>query len=220
MALPKLVIFDCDGVLVDTERPTNSVIVSNLSRYGLHLTLEECLNLFVGGTIANIAEKVRAMGYPLPENWVEEMYEEMFARLRQGVDTVPGVLDVLDRLDDVGVPHCLGSNGPMAKMEITLTSSGLWQRLEGRIFSAHVIGLEHAKPAPGLFLHACDAMGVAPEHTIVVEDSHSGATAAKAAGMRCFGYCAETPREQLIEAGATPFDRMAELSGLLGMEPH
>ncbi len=218
MLLPELVIFDCDGVLVDTEGPVNSVMVDNLSRYGLHLSVEECIKLFVGGTIASVAKKVRSMGYDLPTNWTDEFYEEMFARLEKGVSVIPGVLDVMDKLDSQSIPYCIGSNGPMEKMEITLKPSNLWQRLEGRIFSAHTIGLEFAKPAPGLFLHVSDFMGVPPEAAVVIEDSYNGAVAANTAGMKCFGYCAETPRERLIEAGARPFDNMFELPYLLGLK--
>ena len=78
--------------------------------------------------------------------------------------------------------------------------------------------MEHAKPAPGLYLHAARAMGVTPEQAVVIEDSYNGACGAQAAGIRCFGYCAMTPRHQLIEAGATPFDDMADLIGLLDLD--
>lgn len=217
MLPPKLVIFDCDGVLVDTERVTNDVLAASLSRHGPSLTTEECLARFVGGTMASVGEKARSEGYDLYDTWVDELYAEMFERLRQGVDTVPGVLDVLDQLDEAGVSYCVGSNGPMAKMEITLSPSALWQRMAGRIFSPHVIGMQHAKPAAGLYLHAAKAMGVTPDEAVVIEDSFSGASGAKAAGIRCFGYCASTSQERLVEAGATPFDDMRALPGLLNL---
>lgn len=214
---PKLVIFDCDGVLVDTEGVANGAVADNLSRYGPKLTADECIEQFVGATMADVGRQARERGYALPDAWLDEIYAEMFARLAEGVEPLPGILDVLDHLDRIALPYCVGSNGPMAKMEITLGPSGLWQRLEGRIFSPHVIGMEHAKPAPGLYLHAARAMGVAPEDAVVIEDSFSGASGAKAAGIRCFGYCAMTPRADLIAAGATPFDDMAELPRLLGL---
>ncbi|MGI9424503.1 MAG: HAD family hydrolase, partial [Hyphomicrobiaceae bacterium] len=112
MPMPKLVIFDCDGVLVDTEPPTNAVIATNLARYGLELTVTQCVELFMGGTMASVAEKVREMGYPLPRDWTDEIYQELFARLAEGVSVIPGVLDVLDGLDADAVPYCVGSNGP------------------------------------------------------------------------------------------------------------
>lgn len=217
MLPPKLVIFDCDGVLVDTEGATNDVLAASLSRHGPPLTSEECLARFVGGTMASVGEKARTEGYDLHDTWVDELYAEMFERLRKGVDTIPGVLDVLDQLDEAGVPYCVGSNGPMAKMEITLMPSGLWQRMAGRIFSPHVIGMQHAKPAAGLYLHAATAMGVTPAEAVVIEDSFSGASGAKAANIRCFGYCASTSKIQLLEAGAIPFDDMRDLPQLLNL---
>ena len=217
MIPPKLVIFDCDGVLVDTEGATNDVLAASLSRYGPSIMPEECINRFVGGTMASVGAKARSEGYDLPDMWVDGLYAEMFDRLRQGVDLLPGIIDVLNQLDDLNVPYCVGSNGPMAKMEITLTPAGLWQRMQGRIFSPHVIGMQHAKPAPGLYLHTAQAMGTAPADAVVIEDSFSGASGAKAAGIRCFGYCATTSRERLVEAGAIPFDDMRALPRLLNL---
>ncbi len=214
---PKLVIFDCDGVLVDTEGATNAVLAANLSRYGPALTPAQCLEVFVGGTMKSVGEDARASGYDLPEGWLDEIYAEMFARLREGVEVLPGIVDVLDTLDRQAIPSCIGSNGPMAKMEITLKPSGLWQRFDGRIFSPHVIGMANAKPAPGLFLHAAREMGVAPADAVVIEDSYFGACGARAAGIRCFGYCADTPRDRLQEAGAIPFDDMTALPDLLNL---
>lgn len=215
MMPPKLVIFDCDGVLVDTEWATNDVLSISLSRYGPAITPAECMDRFVGGTMASVGEKAQAEGYDLPATWVDDLYAAMFAQLRKGVELLPGIVDVLDRLDSLGVAYCVGSNGPMAKMEITLGPSGLWQRLQGRIFTPHVIGMQHAKPSPGLYLHAAQTMGVAPSDAVVIEDSFSGASGARAARIRCFGYCATTPRERIIEAGAIPFDNMRNLPQLL-----
>lgn len=214
---PKLVIFDCDGVLVDSEGATNDVVAANLSRYGTAISTEQCIARFVGGTMADVGRQARAAGYDLPDNWIDEIYQEMFARLAEGVDLLPGIVDVLDQLDQSDIPYCIGSNGPMKKMEITLTPSGLWQRMAGRIYTPHVIGMQHAKPAPGLFLHAARAMNAAPEDAVVIEDSYSGACGARAAGIRCFGYCATTSRQRLLDAGATPFDDMAALPKLLNL---
>ena len=215
---PELVIFDCDGVLVDTEGATNALLADNLSRYGPALTAEQCIEKFVGGTMADVGRHAQNDGYDLPDTWIDEIYREMFARLAEGVDLLPGVMDMLDQLDRSAIPYCVGSNGPMKKMEITLGPSGLWQRLEGRIFSPHVIGMEHAKPAPGLFLHAAHAMGVAPADAIVVEDSYGGACAARSAGIRCFGLVGMTSKSRLLEAGAIPIDEIADLSTFLKLD--
>lgn len=212
---PQLVIFDCDGVLVDTETATSIVVAASLSRFGPAITPAKCAEIFIGGTMASDAIQARQMGYDLPDTWVDNIYAAMFAKFAEGVALIPGVLDVLDQLDKAGIASCIGSNGPMTKMEITLTPSGLWDRFQGRIFSPHVIGLEHAKPAPGLYRHAAQAMGAASGDAVVIEDSFSGATGAQAAGIRCLGYCATTSREQLEAAGAIAFDDMADLPRLL-----
>jgi len=167
--------------------------------------------------MVDVGRQARTAGYGLPDDWIDEIYAEMFARLAEGVDLLPGIVDVLDHLDRRAIPHCVGSNGPMRKMEITLGPSGLWERFEGRIFSPHVIGMEHAKPAPGLFLHAARAMDVAPEDAVVIEDSYSGACGARAAGIRCFGLIGMTSKNRLLEAGATPFNDIAALPNLLNL---
>lgn len=212
---PELVIFDCDGVLVDTEGPTNEVLAKTLSQYGPAISARESMARFVGGTMADVARRAKADGYNIPECWTEEIYGAMFDRLRQGIELIPGVVDVLDRLDASGIPYCVGSNGPMEKMDITLVQTGLMARLEGRIYSPHVIGLEFAKPSAGLYLHALKQMGYEAGGAVVIEDSASGARGAKNAGIRCFGYTAETKAEVLEAEGAIPFDDMAQLPDLL-----
>jgi len=212
---PKLVIFDCDGVLVDSEGATNEVLAKNLSNYGPTLSQQECIDNFVGGTMAGLADKARGLGYDLPDDWLDEIYAAMFERLAEGVPVIEGVVDVLDALDRSDIPYCVGSNGPMEKMDITLVNAGLMDRLKGRIYSPHVIGMEHAKPAPGLYLHAARTMGFAPADCAVIEDSASGAKGAQAAGIRCFGYTGETPADVLEAVGAITFASMHGLPELL-----
>lgn len=214
---PDLVIFDCDGVIVDSEPLTNAVLADQLRPYGLDLSPEEAASRFVGGTMAQTAERVRALGHDLPEDWVDGIYAAMFERLRQGTPLIEGVVEVFDRLDVAGIPCCIASNGPMAKMEITLGQNGLLERFQGRIFSAHDVGPENAKPNPGLFLIAAETMGFGPGGSLVIEDTATGARAAKAAGMVCFGHAADTPVEKLTAEGATPFFAMADLPELLGI---
>lgn len=211
---PDLVIFDCDGVLVDSEPVSNRLLVENLARHNLRLSLDQAMALFVGGTMAGVRDKARAMGAVLPEDWVDEIYAETYTRLRQGVDAIPGVACVLDALDAAGVPYCVGSNGSDQKMAITLGGTGLLPRFAGRLFSAHAYGV--AKPDPDLFLIAARALGVPPARAVVIEDSATGALAAKRAGMACFGY-APQGGAALAEHGAQVFGDMATLPGLLGL---
>ncbi|MEX0283877.1 MAG: HAD family hydrolase [Paracoccaceae bacterium] len=207
--MTKLVIFDCDGVLVDSEGPTNEVLSRNLARYGLTLAPQDCNALFVGGTMAGVGDRVRQMGTPLPDDWIDEIYGEVYARLAEGIDPIEGIFDVLDRLDTVGLPYCVASNGSLEKMRITLGQSGLWNRFEGAMFSAHELGV--AKPDPGLFLAAARHFDMQPQDCLVVEDSASGVTAAARAGMPCVAYAAHGDGAALRALGAEPIHHMREL---------
>lgn len=210
-----LIIFDCDGVLVDSEPVTNRLMAEEMTAHGLPMSTEQAMDQFVGGTIRSVYENAVGMGAELPDDWVAHFYERMIGVLRSEVTIIPGIVDVLDALDRSGIPYCVGSNGPMLKMDATLKVTGLWDRMEGRIYSAHDVGI--AKPDPGLFLYAARDMGFSAKACTVIEDSASGARAAHAAGMRCYGYTRDTPEGKLTAHGALPFSNMAELPGLLGV---
>ncbi len=208
-----LVIFDCDGVLVDSEPLSNQVLVDNLGRYGLDLTLEDSVGFFLGGTMAGVRDKARALGADLPDDWINEVYAETYERLRQGVALMPGIRDLLDRLDHHGIPFCVASNGSPDKMAITLGQNGLWDRFQGAMFSAHQLGT--AKPDPEMFLLAAQHFGASAP--VVIEDSHNGVTAAMRAGMRCLGFAPEGGGAKLSEIGAEVFTDMADVPRLLGI---
>ncbi len=213
---PAAVLFDCDGVLVDSEPVTDRVIAESLSRHGLPFDAAEVHALFLGGTMAGVAETARRLGADLPPDWVDRIYEEMFAALALGTALIPGIEAVLDALDAAGIPYAVGSNGPHRKMEITLGQHpGLHRRLRGRIFSRHDVG--RPKPAPDLYLHAAAALGAPPAACAVVEDSVPGARAARAAGMTCLGYAPRDDGARLAAEGARPFAAMADLPALLGL---
>jgi HAD superfamily hydrolase (TIGR01509 family) len=212
---PALVIFDCDGVLVDSEPITRRVLAESLTRHGLPMSEEDCADLFVGGTLEGVYRSALGRGAALPGDWVAQIYAACFTVLAEEVGPVPGIGAALDRLDEAGLSYCVASNGPMRKMEITLGRCGMMERLAGRLFSAHEVG--SAKPDPGLFLHAAAEMGAAPGACTVVGDSANDAIAARAAGMRCLGFSRETPAARLAEHGAATFDDMAGLPGLLGL---
>ncbi|KIC45109.1 haloacid dehalogenase [Ruegeria sp. ANG-S4] len=208
-----LVIFDCDGVLVDSEPLSNQVLVDNLSRYGLKLTVTESLGLFLGGTMAGVHEKARQMGADLPDDWVDQIYAEIYEGLRKGVAVMPGVPQLLDTLDDRAIPACVASNGSPEKMQITLGQNGLWERFSNMVFSAHVLGT--AKPDPKMFQIAAQHFGAS--QAVVIEDSASGVTAAARANMRCLAYAPEGGGEKLADLGAEVFTDMAEVPRLLGI---
>ena len=210
---PELVIFDCDGVLVDSEVAANTVLVDNLKQYNLSLTLSQCMDLFVGGTMAGVEKEAKNLGARLPANWIDEIYHETYTRLKQGVPAINGVVAILDRLDAKNIPFCVASNGSEEKMGITLGQTGLLPRFENNMFSAHTLGT--AKPDPKMFLYAANAYNKVPASCAVIEDSPSGAKAARRAAMKCFGYAPHNDGRKLAKEGAEVFQHMAELTRLL-----
>lgn len=212
---PALVIFDCDGVLVDTETVGNTVIASSLSRCGLKITPDEAISYFAGGTIAAVAEEAERRGAVLPDNWVAQTYAEIFARLREGVAVINGVFPLIDRLDALGIARAVASNGPMEKMQITLGPSGLWDRFAGRIYSGHDHG---PKPAPDMIYRIMADAGVTPAQTVMIDDMPSGCQAAHAAGIRCLGYIADGDSNRLEGTGAEPIHTMQAVAAALGLQ--
>lgn len=208
-----LVIFDCDGVLVDSEVISNQVLADNLAGYGLHLTLPECMSLFVGGTMVGVRDKARGMGADLPEDWIDQVYAETYDRLRAGVPLVSGVADLLAALDQRGIPYCVASNGSPDKMQITLGQNGLWDRFKDVMFSAHVLGT--GKPDPKMFQLAAEHFGA--QVPVVIEDSHNGVTAAIRANMRCLAYAPHGGGDRLADLGAEVITDMSQAHPLLGL---
>jgi HAD superfamily hydrolase (TIGR01509 family) len=212
MAPLELVIFDCDGVLVDSERIAVKVDVEVFARLGLTLTEADVVERFVGRSDEYIVSELEhELGHPLAQDWEEEftpLYREAFAvELRP----VPGVSEALDQID---IRTCVASSGSHEKMRYTLGLTGLYERFAGRIFSVSEVA--RGKPAPDIFLHAARQMGVAPARCAVVEDSRWGVEAARAAGMRAFGYAGGlTPAERLAGDGTVVFDDMRQLPRLL-----
>lgn len=213
---PKAVLFDCDGVLVDSEPLTFDMLASDFTRFGLPVTAMEVAEHFTGGTIPDVAVRARALGAALPDEWVADFYERLFARLATGVPVIPGVHEVLDRLDAAGIPYAVGSNGSTRKMAITLgRHPRLWNRLHDRLFSGQDLGMP--KPSPGLWLHCAAFLGVAPGHCVVVDDSKVGCRGARTAGIPAMGFAAHGDGAGLAAEGATVFTRMQDLPGLLGL---
>jgi HAD superfamily hydrolase (TIGR01509 family) len=213
---PKAVIFDCDGVVVDSEEMTFDLLVDEFAQHGLILTRDVIARDYIGGTMADVAVRARAGGANLPEDWVGRFYDRLYTHLAKGTPLIPGILDVLDRLDAHGIPYAIGSNGSDAKMQITLGQHpGLIARFRGHLYSGQTLG--RPKPAPDLYLHAARALGADPDTCVVIEDSPTGARAARAAGIRCLGYAAHTPASRLVAEGAEPFSAMADLPALLNL---
>lgn len=206
-----LVIFDCDGVLVDSERLAVRVESRLLGRLGWAISEDEVLDRFVGRSDAYMLGEIeRALGRPVPE-W-QGLYEEHLHRAFR--DELAAVEGVEAALDELAIPTCVASSGTHEKMALTLGLTGLHDRFAGRIYSATEV--DHGKPAPDLFLLAAERCGVAPDRCVVVEDSRSGVEAARAAGMRSLGYAGGlTPQTWLEGPGTTVFTDMAALPGLI-----
>ena len=212
MRSPALVIFDCDGVLVDSEHLSHRVLHEMLLEQGVAISYEETIDRFMGTSTSGFLEGVSALcGGSIPDGFLGRFREETLAAFAETLTAVPGVEEMLLSLP---VPYCVASNGRHFKMQATLGKTGLLKHFENRIFSSEDVA--NPKPAPDLFLHAARTLGANPRECIVVEDSPTGVLAARAAGMRVLGYSAMTPSNRLAEAGAhAVFGSMSQLPPLL-----
>jgi HAD superfamily hydrolase (TIGR01509 family) len=211
--MTRSVIFDCDGILVDSEQISNRVLAGLLTDAGLPTTYEQCLHAYRGRSLASVLALASARhGAPLAADIPARYYAAVKQAFVRDLQPVPGVVAALERID---LPSCVASSGPHHKMAVTLRHTGLWERFEGRIFSASEV--PHGKPAPDLFLHAAARMSFDAAATAVVEDSVPGVEAARAAGMRALAFArgSAADAEALAAAGGEPFHDMAELPDLL-----
>jgi len=215
----ELVIFDCDGVLVDSERIAIRVDGIMLERLGWPLSEKEIIERFVGRPHDFMVSEIEtAIGRPLPPGWEEEfrpLYDEAFTAELVAVD---GIGDTLDHLaaKHAELPICVASSSSHRSIRRSLELTGLRHHFEERIFSVEDVA--NGKPAPDVFLHAADRMGFDPSVCAVVEDSAHGVTAGRAAGMRVFGFGGGvTPAERLVGPDTVVFHDMRELPVLLGL---
>jgi len=211
--MTELVIFDCDGVLVDSENIGKSVLAQAATQEGAAIGADEALQLFRGLSMAEcVAEIERRSGRRVHDNFVADVRRAMATAFESDLRAIEGIHAALAAITR---PVCVASNGTMAKMEHMLRLTNLLGHFEGRIFSAYDIGAW--KPDPGLFLHAAQALGAEPSRCIVVEDSLSGIRAAHAAGMRVLGYTAGDAHaiSELGTECADLFHSMDELPALL-----
>jgi HAD superfamily hydrolase (TIGR01509 family) len=205
----ELVIFDCDGVLVDSDRISLRIQAERISALGLEMSYEDCVRDFLGlGMKATLQIVAERLGRPVPEGWEAELDVAVREGFRRELEPVPGVVEALAEIE---LPTCVASSGSHDKMRFTLGLTELWDCFAGRIFSADEV--QRGKPAPDLFLHAASRMSTRPERCIVVEDSPFGVAGAKAAGMSALGFAA-TPTARL-DGADTVFTSMADLPGLI-----
>jgi HAD superfamily hydrolase (TIGR01509 family) len=212
---PDLVIFDCDGVLVDSERIAVRIDALVLAELGWPLSEQEVIERFVGRPEAYMVEQIElALGRELAADWdaaYRPLYREAFEAELEPVD------GVIEALDGIPAPTCVASSSSHERLRHTLGLTGLLERFDGRIFSADDV--RNGKPAPDLFLHAAATLGADPARCAVVEDSRYGVEAARAAGMRAFGYAGGlTAADRLAGPATTVFDDMRELPALLAVD--
>jgi len=207
-----LIIFDCDGVLVDSELLSCNALIDCLRRHAIDVDLDTAVDRFLGRSAQAVSDYCASFDRVLPEDFFAELRIAVRAAFAAALKAVPDAARVLESLT---TPYCVASSSDLDRMDYSLRLTGLSPLIAGRVFSAEMVS--HGKPAPDLFLHAAAGMGAAPERTLVVEDSVSGVRAGKAAGMTVWGfvggshYAARDGRALLMAAGADRiFDRMAD----------
>jgi HAD superfamily hydrolase (TIGR01509 family) len=211
----ELVIFDCDGVLVDSEGISNGVLARMLTREGLPTTLREARRDYQGLLLTDIRRQAEAkLGRPLPPDWLAEYEHERAAAFRRDLGPVAGAAEAVQRVKVAGLKVCVASQGALEKTRMTLGLTGLRDLFPPHaLFSAHDV--PRPKPDPALFLHAAATMNTEPAACVVIEDTSSGITAAVAAGMRAIGYTADSDEDALRSAGAEIISSLEEIPELL-----
>jgi len=209
---PDLIIFDCDGVLVDSEVLSCRCLSEALAGYGINLGLDQALDQFLGRSMTAVLDYYEAKGGLIPEQFSAELRAGVRAAFLSALCPIDGVGSVLEGLQ---IPHCVASSSDFDRVSFSLSLTGLAPHFDGRLYTSQMV--EHGKPAPDLFLYAAEKMRADPRRTLVIEDSVSGVTAGKAAGMTVWGfvggshYQSRDGKAILSEAGADRvFGRMAD----------
>ena len=214
----RLVIFDCDGVLVDSELVANRVTAEVITRNGWPITAEEAERRFIGLKLEAMVPLVEAeLGRPLPSDWVAEVTGLLVDTLGRESTPIPHVIPALHAITAMGLPWRVASNSSHAEMDAKFRCIGITDLVTGRIHS--YTDVPRGKPAPDLFLAAAAAEAVPPANCIVIEDSVTGVRAAIAAGMPCLGYAPNGHNQPLADAGAVLFHSMADLPDLIAAAP-
>jgi HAD superfamily hydrolase (TIGR01509 family) len=209
---PDLVIFDCDGVLVDSEVLSCQCLSEAFGAYGIELSVEQALQLFLGQSTTAVCHYFRQRGQPVPDAFLGDVKSRLRERFTRSLQPIPGVGPLLSSLQ---TPFCIASSSDLDRVSLSLALTGLAPHFGDRLYTAQMVA--RGKPAPDLFLHAAAQMKAAPRRTLVVEDSVSGVTAGKAAGMTVWAfiggshYRSRDGRSMLYDAGADRvFEQMAD----------
>ena len=210
----RLVIFDCDGVLVDSEGPSNRIVAQEITALGWPMTTEQSVALFVGHRLSDIAPVVETnLGRSVPPGWIDHLRDRLIATLSAEVEAMPGAHAALIATDALGLPYRIASNSSHEEMAVKFSRVGMADLVKGRMHSARDVA--RGKPAPDVFLHAAASAGVPPDACLVIEDSVPGAMAAHAAGMACIGLAPYGDNPALRAAGAVLIQSLDELPAIL-----
>jgi len=214
-----LVIFDCDGVLVDSEILAAQVEAKLLTDAGYPITAGEIAERFAGLTWRDILLEIeKEASIPLQATLLEQSHDILDERIKKELKSIPGIVQAVAQVTE---PRCICSNSSTDRLKMMLTKVGLYDLFAPNIFSAEDLGPDRVKPKPDIFLHGAEQMGAAPKNTIVIEDSVHGVTGARAAGMRVIGFTGgshtfPSHADRLMEAGAeTTINRMEDLHAVL-----
>ncbi|VAX05993.1 hypothetical protein MNBD_ALPHA03-948 [hydrothermal vent metagenome] len=206
----ELVIFDCDGVLVDSEVIANDVLRQALVGYGLHMTIEEIMKEFVGLSMATVMVKLRKiLGHELPDYFLSDLQEKTFSAFTNNLQPVSGVRDILQSLTEMPQRICVASSGSFEKMAFTLGLTNLAYFFQDHIFSTSQV--KRGKPYPDIYLYAADQMDCDPAQCLVVEDSLPGVQGAVAAGMEVLAYSVRGQDKKLAIAGGMVISNMNDV---------
>ncbi|HEY2632046.1 MAG TPA: HAD-IA family hydrolase [Solirubrobacteraceae bacterium] len=217
MSDPELVIFDCDGVLVDSEVISNGVLARALTAEGLPTTLAQARREYQGLLLSEVVQRAQqSLGRDLADDWVERFERDRTEAFHRDLEPVSGAASTVQRVKNAGIPVCVASQGSLEKTRMTLGLTALRSLFPaGALFSGQLV--PRGKPHPDLFLHAATTMGAKPSRCAVVEDTVSGITAAVAAGMRAFGYAADSDETALRSAGAEILHSLTDLPDMLAV---
>lgn len=218
-APPAAVLFDCDGVLADSEGLHNRLLAEEITALGWEITPEECERRFIGLSWEAIRPLIEARLGPdsVPADFLPSLIARILRGLREELAPIPGAMAALQAVRAAGIPVAVASNSSRAELATKLLRLGLTETFRGRAFSVEDVA--QPKPAPDLYRTAAEACGADPHRCVVVEDSVTGTRAGRAAGCRVLGFAHATPAAHLSNAGAETFTRMEELPGLLGLSP-
>jgi HAD superfamily hydrolase (TIGR01509 family) len=214
----RLVIFDCDGVLIDSEALCDRVVSAELHRAGWKLSPADCHRRFLGLTFPDIQQAAEAQLHrPLDPDWIDHLVHRVTKVMAAEATAIPGAREALQATTALGLPFRVASNSSHAEMAAKFARAGLSDLVNGRIHSAYdmIAQGKRGKPAPDLFLAAAAAENIPPANCVVIEDALAGVQAAIAAGMTCLAFSPETDGTHLRQAGAIPFTSMLALPDLL-----